>query len=325
MFNNTNSTELVGKTAIFLGHHEPVTFSNHFTRLRVDPERLDARYLARWLTKQQQSRLFEGLCTRWVGQSAVRSEKLLALKIPLPPLSEQQRIAAILDKTDSTRRKRRESVGLVDTLVRSVFCDMFGDPVTNSRGWKLVELSSYGKVTTGNTPSREHPEYYGDVIDWIKSDNINTPYHFLTKATESLSEEGKSVGRCVPSGSTLVTCIAGSPDCIGNAALADREVAFNQQINAITPLGQTDEYFLYALILTSKRLIQRSSSEAMKGMVSKSRFESIRVIDVPSESQKEFGCRFQKLMRLTNRLIESGSDAENLFASLTHRVFRGSL
>ena len=84
LFNNTNSTELVGKSTVFRGHSAPVTFSNHFTRLRVDPERLDPRYLARWLTWQQRHRVFESLCTRWVGQCAVRSEKLLALKIPLP-------------------------------------------------------------------------------------------------------------------------------------------------------------------------------------------------------------------------------------------------
>jgi type I restriction enzyme S subunit len=57
LFNNTNSTELVGKTAVFRGHEEAVTFSNHFTRIRVDADRLDPFYLARWLTKQQQNRV----------------------------------------------------------------------------------------------------------------------------------------------------------------------------------------------------------------------------------------------------------------------------
>ncbi|MGQ0602345.1 MAG: restriction endonuclease subunit S [Anaerolineales bacterium] len=98
VFNNTNSTELVGKSAFFDGYSEPVVYSNHFTRLRVVPEQLDSRYLACWLLLQWQLRVFENLCNRWIGQSAVQSDKLLALEIPLPPLAEQQRIAAVLNE-----------------------------------------------------------------------------------------------------------------------------------------------------------------------------------------------------------------------------------
>ncbi|MBF6592127.1 MAG: restriction endonuclease subunit S, partial [Ktedonobacterales bacterium] len=96
LFNNTNSTELVGKSALFLGFPEPVVFSNHFTRLRVREDVLLPGYLASWLVSQWQARVFENLCNRWIGQSAVKNDKLLALAIPLPPLAEQRRIAAIL-------------------------------------------------------------------------------------------------------------------------------------------------------------------------------------------------------------------------------------
>jgi len=98
LFNNTNSTDLVGKTAIFEGFDEPVVFSNHFTRLRTLDDLLSPRFLALWLRKQWQSRLFANICNRWIGQSAVQRDKLLALEIPLPPLLEQQRIAAILNE-----------------------------------------------------------------------------------------------------------------------------------------------------------------------------------------------------------------------------------
>jgi type I restriction enzyme S subunit len=98
VFNNTNSTELVGKSALFSGYPEPVVFSNHFTRLRAVPNKLAPAYLAAWLLQQWQSRVFENLCNRWIGQSAVKNDKLLALEIPLPPLPEQQRIAAVLSE-----------------------------------------------------------------------------------------------------------------------------------------------------------------------------------------------------------------------------------
>lgn len=98
VFNNTNSTALVGKSALFGGHSEPVVYSNHFTRLRTLPERLTPDYLAAWLVWQWQSHTFAELCNQWIGQSAVKNDKLFALEIPLPPLPEQRRIAAILNE-----------------------------------------------------------------------------------------------------------------------------------------------------------------------------------------------------------------------------------
>lgn len=96
LFNNTNSVELVGKSALFRGHGERVVYSNHFTRLRPNVLRLDSEYLSCWLILLWQSKVFENLCNRWIGQSAVKSDKLLALQIPLPQLKEQQRIVALL-------------------------------------------------------------------------------------------------------------------------------------------------------------------------------------------------------------------------------------
>jgi type I restriction enzyme S subunit len=96
LFNNTNSTELVGKTALFEAYDEPVVFSNHFTRLRARADKLEPAFLASWLQYQWQRRLFADICNQWIGQSAVQRDKLLSLDMPLPPLPEQKRIAAIL-------------------------------------------------------------------------------------------------------------------------------------------------------------------------------------------------------------------------------------
>jgi type I restriction enzyme S subunit len=107
LFNNTNSVELVGKSAVFLGFQEPVVYSNHFTRLGAKPPQLDPQYLAAWLLQQWQLKVFENICNRWIGQSAVKDDKLLALEIPLPPLDEQKRIAAILkDQMAAVERAR---------------------------------------------------------------------------------------------------------------------------------------------------------------------------------------------------------------------------
>ena len=140
LFNNTNSPELVGKTAVFRDFGEPVVFSNHFVRLRVDEKRVDPQYLAAWFTKQWKNKVFENLCTQWVNQAAVRKEDLLELKLPLPPLTEQKRIASLLARADRLRRLRRTAHDLGDALIQSVFLEMFGDPKTNPNKWKKAKL-----------------------------------------------------------------------------------------------------------------------------------------------------------------------------------------
>lgn len=109
---------------------------------------------------------------------------------------------------------------------------------------------------------------YGNYIEWIKSDNINTTSMYLTQAREGLSEEGLSIARSVDEGNILMTCIAGSLSCIGNVAIADRKVSFNQQINAIVP-KENNHLFIYHLLLLSKPYIQGKVNMSLKGILSK--------------------------------------------------------
>ncbi|MEW6142843.1 MAG: restriction endonuclease subunit S [Chloroflexota bacterium] len=109
VFNNTNSVELVGKTALFRDAKGVFVYSNHLTRLRSKLEVLDPVYLTFWLQLQWHQRLFERICNRWIGQAAVKREKLLALELPLPALPEQKRIAANLqDRVAGTEKLKSD-------------------------------------------------------------------------------------------------------------------------------------------------------------------------------------------------------------------------
>lgn len=284
-----------------------------------DPKRADIRYFWYQLNDEASWRR-SGTAQPFIKPSDVKSRKVF-----LPDLSEQKRIAAILDKADTIRSKRQQAIQLADEFLRSVFLDMFGDPTVNSKGFPEKPIKDLAYVTTGNTPSRDVSIYYGDFIEWIKSDNINTPSHYLTKAAEGLSEEGLRVGRSVPAGSTLITCIAGSPSCIGNAALADRPVSFNQQINALTPKPGIPSEFLYATTLFSKRRIQGASTNSMKGMVSKGALEEVLYI-CPSENVRDtFVKTFKRVITLQEKLRGSERKSDELFSSLTQRAFHGGI
>ena len=164
---------------------------------------------------------------------------------------------------------------------------MFGDPVENPFKWDVIQLYNRCDIVTGNTPVREQSEYYGNYIEWIKSDNINTDDMYLTVAEEYLSEKGLSVGRCVGAGSVLMTCIAGSIGCIGNVGVANRKVAFNQQINAIVP-NKDSSIFIYWLMVLSKKYIQGTVNMSLKGILSKGKLSELYFPFPPIELQHKF-------------------------------------
>ena len=279
-------------------------------------------FLFWWLKRQEKDIQSKG---RGATFKEVSKRIVEDLQIPLPPLTEQKRIAEILDAAEALRAKRREAIAQLDTLLESVFLDMFGDPVTNPMGWDTSALGEIGEVVTGNTPSRKRPEYYGKDIEWIKSDNINGPSFVLTEAEERLSAAGKAVARTSPKGSILVTCIAGSPSSIGNAAIADREVAFNQQINAFLPGERIALWFAFGVFWVGKRLVQGASTNSMKGMVSKSAFSGISIPIPPTSLQNRFAVIADSVERQKASQHAHLAEIDTLFASLQSRAFHGGL
>jgi type I restriction enzyme S subunit len=267
------------------------------------------------------------LLPKMVGANypAVGVEDIKECIIPLPTLDDQINIAKILCEADIIIKKRKEAIIKLDELIKSKFVEMFGDPIINPQSIRKVRISEIGTVKTGNTPPRKDPANYGGNIEWIKSDNINTDFHYLTTAKEYLSEKGALIGRIVPKNSVLVTCIAGSRDCIGNVALTDRAVAFNQQINAIILNEKVNPYFLYTQLLVNKKLVQGTSTNSMKGMVSKSNFENIEVLLPEKNEQERFGEVFTEIYMTQSNMYKQLAKLEENFQALLHQAFTGQL
>jgi len=299
----------------------PMCTNQGFKSLVPDSEKVHYKYLYYWLLKNKEylQSLGNGATFKELSKSSLER-----VEIQLPSIPEQNRIAAILDKAEEIKRKREESLKLADEFLKSVFVDMFGDPVTNPMGWETKPIGDCGKVITGNTPSRKMPHYYGNHIEWIKSDNINTPSHFLSQSTEMLSEEGQRVGRIAPKGAVLITCIAGSPSCIGNAAIADHAVTFNQQINAFIPTYEEFGTFFYLMLFSNKKIIQAASTNSMKGMVSKSTFQGIKILFPPRKLIVDLHKIFQKVMGFNTKLNTSYTDSISCVKSLEQTFFSQS-
>lgn len=241
----------------------------------------------------------------------------------LPPLDEQRRVAGILDRTRALRAKRRQVLAHLDDLTQSIFLDMFGDPLSNNLKLPVARIGDVAEVVTGNSPPRAEAANFGDVIEWIKSDNLGG--EVATQANEWLSEVGRARARVAPEGSVLVTCIAGSPASIGKASLVDRAVTFNQQINAVLPSSQLNTKFLLGQLKAAPGLVRAKSTGGMKGLVSKSSFQSIEVLLPSVELQREFVRKVDQVGGIRGTAVKTAALEEALLSSIQSRAFGGEL
>lgn len=295
-------------------------------RLR-EPQNTHIPFLESYLRCMEARKIYASRMRGAVARRrSITAEAFLDIAVPFPQLDMQQRIAAALDKADALRRQRQESLQLTEKLLQSVFLNMFGDPATNSMDWPMMELGKFGMVQTGNTPPRSNKANYAtEGIEWIKTDNIVEDCVVVTPAVEHLSELGRKSARIAPADSLLVACIAGSEKSIGRAALTDRKVAFNQQINAITPHADTSPLFLYFLVKLGRRQIQLAAGKGMKKMINKSTFESLLFIAPSYKEQLQFEQVAWRIIEHKKNAEEQLLFSERFFVALQQRAFRGEL
>ncbi len=255
----------------------------------------------------------------------LNKRKVSAIPIPVPPLDEQERIAELLDAAEDLRRLRAEADRRTADLIPAIFHEMFGDPMKNPKGWKIAPFRELGTIVTGNTPPRKDRSYYGNYIDWVKTDNIDPVRGTVGVSTERLSKRGAARGRIIPGDSVLITCIAGSVGRIGDAAITNRKVAINQQINAIIPGKGVLSGFLGSLIGALKPLIQAKASGVMTRIITKSVLEKISVISPPLPLQHQFATRVAEVRVLEAQQAAGRQRLDDLFQSMLHRAFRGEL
>lgn len=299
--------------------------NEHVFLLKVDKSKANPKFAFHYLKGPQGQRDimrdFRGATVGGISRGFVDF-----VKFELPPLPAQLHIANILSKAENLIAQRKESIRLLDEFLKSTFLEMFGDASSNKKKYEKVELRKFGEIVTGNTPPRNNPQNYSsNYIEWIKTDNIPSDKTYISGAVEHLSETGIHSARTVNEGALLVACIAGSIESVGRAALTDRSISFNQQINAIQPNVDVDPLYLYWLFKISKKYIQNHASKGMKKILTKGEFEKIKMIKPPIKLQTQFAHIVEKTEALKIQYQQSLQELENLYGSLSQRAFKGEL
>ncbi|MBH1656403.1 restriction endonuclease subunit S [Stenotrophomonas maltophilia] len=248
--------------------------------------------------------------------------------VPVPPLSEQKRIAAILDKADAIRRKRRQVIQLADDFLRAVFLDMFGDPVANPKGWSFVELSTlvdpgdklnYGVVQPGDDEEGGVPLVRsGDLSD--VAPNVSQ-LRRVSASIDSKHRKSRLKGNEI-----LIACVG----TIGRVGwVSDAMIGWNVA-RAVTRIpireGVNREYvYRYLQNPVVQGYFERETRAVAQPTLNVGLIAKTPVALPPRELQMAFLERYKCFQSYKNRLLKTLEAQERLAGSLSQKAFVGQL
>jgi restriction endonuclease S subunit len=318
---SSGSLDVVGKAAPALAAFDGGFGA--FCKVIRPNGKVDARYLAQFFKTPSYRRTISSLAAG-ANINNLKSEHLDDLLLPLPPLPEQRRIAAILDQADALRAKRREAVAQLDSLTQSIFIEMFGEPVSNERGWPTESVADLCALVRGSSPRPQgDPRYFGGPVPRLMVADITRDGWLVTPRIDSLTEEGAKKSRPVPAG-TVVMAVSGNVGLVSRLAV---DACVHDGFVAFTKLNEKrcDPDYLLALLHLSKAVHEKSKAGAIFINLTTTDIKSMRLPLPDMALQREFLARQAKVAGLTDSMRGSAFQVEALFASLQHRAFNGKL
>jgi len=316
----------IGHTAI---NTVPMATNQGFKSLIPRSSKLDSGYLLHWLRANRQSieALGNGATFKEVSKAIVSS-----VKIPLPPLPEQRRIAAILGKAGELRARRRAALAQLDTLTQSIFVGMFGDPVTNTKGWpSTVVLSDVADIASGVTKGRALTGKSTRRVSYLAVSNVQDRSLDLSTVKEIPATEDE-IARYRLEHDDLLLTEGGDPDKLGRGTLWKSELPECIHQNHIfrVRLRSTEvrPLFLNWLVGSSrgKRYFLRSAKQTTGiASINMTQLKAFPLLLPPIERQRAFEHSVSAIEAMKERLDAAIVAADGLFSSLQHRAFRGVL
>ncbi|WP_336044132.1 restriction endonuclease subunit S [Acinetobacter junii] len=270
------------------------------------------------------------------AQPNLSPKQLLLMEIPFPPPAQQRRIASILDQADELRQKRQQAIEKLDQLLQATFIDMFGDPVSNPKGWdvkKLSELST--KIHSGNTPKGGSENYVDQGIIFLRSQNVWKNKVILDDVAYIDAEtHSKMMKSSVKHEDLLMTKtgrINTENSSLGRAAIylgEDDSANINGHVYLIRIKDGFNKYFILR-ILTLPDYYEYIRSVCVGGIdkrqLNKEHIENFPIIQPPMELQNKFSDIVQVIESQKPKLLEQLDLAENLFKTLQQKAFNGTL
>lgn len=308
-----------------IGHvyllQQPAYVVSHLAIVTPGPD-LDSGYLRRWLEENPPSRLIPN-----DSYPSIRLEEIGRLQIPLPPLAEQRRIAAILDKADAIRRKRRCAIELAEGLLNSVFLETFGDPMKNPKGWPTAKLGDL--ITDGPQNGLYRPaEDYGSGTPIVRIDSFyageltGLPNLKRVRIGDDLRERYRIADEDI-----LVNRV-NSPKFVGKSAIVPKllepTVFESNMMRLRADSSVLNPHFLINFLqqpYVRKQILTRTKDAVNQSSINQDDVQSLQIRVPPLDLQSQFATLKERARGLRARLERAAGQDESLFRSLDQAVF----
>jgi len=331
LVSSANSWNLVGKCSWIPTLPYKATFGGFTSVLRSNQSTVDRRYLYRWFSSPRIQELARSFGQQTTNISNLNQGRCLELEIPLPPLDEQKRIAATLDKADQLRQKRRQATAMLDSLTQSIFLEMFGDPVSNPRDWPLTALGLLQAVGP-NFGSMQPPSK--DVREWISLRVANIQNWEITlEDTKYIDLNDNEIERfTLKDGDIILARAIASQEHLGKCVVVNvgsDKLAFDSHLMRIRLNQQTIlPEFLRELFRTpgGRTIFLKSTRKTtVQYNINTKELNAIKIPLPPLVEQRQFVEQLRKLSAVRSRINENMRRDLALFSSLQHRAFSGQL
>lgn len=263
-----------------------------------------------------------------VGLKHITKGKLEAIQIPLPPLEEQKRIAAILDKTDAIRQKRKQAIELADEFLRSVFLDMFGDPVTNPKGFPvgtirdIVSTVNYGTSGKASETDGEFPI--------LRMGNITYKGGWDFSDLKYIDLDDKDQGKYLARKNDLLFNRTNSKELVGKTAVfyESRPMAIAGYLIRVRTNELGNPWYISGYLNSShgkQTLLNMCKSIVGMANINAQELQDIKILLPPVELQNKYESIVKEVTERASRHHESVKELQVLFNALSQKAFSGQL
>ena len=307
---SNGSKQHVGKVA-YIDHNMEYAFGG-FMGLIVPSKEVHAKYLY-YVCRSSLYRRFLSSIGNGIGITNLKFSDLYNFSFPFSIMSEQQKIVSELDLLSDVIEKKKAQIEEFDKLAQSTFYDMFGDPVTNEKGWELTKLGDICETSSGGTPSKSHKEYYeGGTIPWLRSGEVSHGFIYNTELFITEVGMNNSSAKLFPIDTVAVAMYGAT---VGQVGVLKAEMTTNQAICGIFPNDYYSSIFLLYFLKGMQPVYLKDAAGGAQPNISQGVIKNTKVPMIPLALQQEFAAKIEDIEQMKAKVRQSLKESEELFNS----------
>lgn len=302
--------------------YENAAINEHVFRLEVNKNMVLPKFIFYYLySPMGQNDILKDFRGATVGGISKTFTDLV--EVLVPEMRIQEKVVSILDKAIQLINKRKEQIAFLDELNKSVFLDMFGDPISNPKGWRIDKLGKTGELSRGKSKHRPRnaPELLGGPYPLIQTGDIANSGLYINKYSQTYSELGLKQSRMWPSGTLCITIAAN----IAETGILTFDACFPDSVVAYIPKDFILNTYVQFWFMFLQKIIEDNAPESAQKNINLQILENLDLPVPPMELQQKFAVIVQKIELQKELLQRSLVELENNCNCLMQKAFNGDL